>query len=140
MSNISELINICNNLNIPFCIIEGVEASQIISKTIKIFSPSQITNHLSISNDDKVFKIPLECNEFTYSKRLPEGKGYVFFDLESKDKNKVFVLENIQDVCDVMSESFGMEYFLVDENFDYLIAVNWYVIEIAGKARNYLMI
>lgn len=141
MRNISELIHSCNKLDISFYIINGIEASKIISKTIELFTPLKTTNHLSISNDkNKVFTIPLEYNEFTYSKKLPKSKGYIFFDLESKDKNKVFVFENIQNIGDVMSENFGMEYFLVDENFNYLIAVNWYVIELTDGAKDYLMI
>ena len=63
----------------------------------------------------------------------------MFFDLESKDKNKVFVLDNIQNICDMMSESFGMEYFLFNEQFNYLIAVNWYVIELTDGAKKYLI-
>ncbi len=140
MSNISELENICNDLNISFHIINGDEANEIIAQVINLFNPEKITGHLSISNsNNKVFKISLEHNEFTYSKKLPEGKGYIFFDLESKDKNNIFVLDNVQNTCDIMSESFGMEYFLCDEKFNYLIAVNWYVIELTNGAKEYLI-
>lgn len=140
MNNIAEMARVCNDLNISFHIISGDDANKIISKVINFFNPEQTTGHLSISNDgNKVFKISLEHNEFTYSKKLPEDKGYVFFDLESKDKNKVFVLDNIQNICDIMSESFGMEYFLFNEQFDYLIAVNWYVIELTDGAKKYLI-
>ncbi len=62
-----------------------------------------------------------------------------FFDLENKDKNKIFVLDNVQNICNIMSESFGMEYFLCDEKFNYLIAVNWYVIELTNGAKEYLI-
>lgn len=72
-------------------------------------------------------------------KNCQRTKGMFFFDLESKDKNKVFVLDNIQNICDIMSESFGMEYFLFNEQFDYLIAVNWYVIEFTDGAKKYLI-
>lgn len=140
MNNIAEMARVCNDLNISFHIISGGDANKIISKVINFFNPEQTTGHLSISNDgNKVFKISLEYNEFTYSKKLPKDKGYVFFDLESKDKNKVFVLDNIQNICDIMSESFGMEYFLFNEQFDYLIAVNWYVIELTDGAKKYLI-
>ena len=48
-------------------------------------------------------------------------------------------MDNIQNICDIMSESFGMEYFLFNEQFDYLIAVNWYVIELTDGAKKYLI-
>lgn len=35
-----------------------------------------------------------------------------------------------------MENSFGMEYFVSNEKTDFLIAVNWYVIQIAGSAIN----
>lgn len=65
---------------------------------------------------------------------------YFFFDLESKDRNNIFIFNNVQDICDVMSESFGMEYFLFDEYFNYLIVVNWYVIELTDGAKKYLIV
>ena len=79
MNNIAEMARVCNDLNISFHIISGDDANQIISKVINFFNPEQTTGHLSISNDsNKVFTISLEHNEFTYSKKLPEDKGYVF--------------------------------------------------------------
>lgn len=79
MNNIAEMARVCNDLNISFHIISGDDANRIISKVINFFNPEQTTGHLSISNDsNKVFKISLEHNEFTYSKKLPEDKGYVF--------------------------------------------------------------
>lgn len=67
-------------------------------------------------------------------------QGLYFFDLESKDRNNIFIFNNVQDICDVMSESFGMEYFLFDEYFNYLIVVNWYVIELTDGAKKYLIV
>lgn len=67
-------------------------------------------------------------------------QGLYFFDLESKDGNNIFIFNNVQDICDVMSESFGMEYFLFDEYFNYLIVVNWYVIELTDGAKKYLIV
>jgi len=37
-----------------------------------------------------------------------------------------------------MKKSYGMEYFVSNKNADFLIAVNWYVIEVAGLAIGYL--
>lgn len=48
------------------------------------------------------------------------------------------MIEDVRFLCRILEESFGMEYFLVDEDFTYLIALNWYVIEGAGKAVNLL--
>lgn len=67
-------------------------------------------------------------------------QGLYFFDLESKDRNNIFIFNNVQDICDVMSESFGMAYFLFDEYFNYLIVVNWYVIELTDGAKKYLIV
>lgn len=67
-------------------------------------------------------------------------QGLYFFDLGSKDRNNIFIFNNVQDICDVMSESFGMEYFLFDEYFNYLIVVNWYVIELTDGAKKYLIV
>lgn len=80
MSNISELENICNDLNISFHIINGDEANEIIAQVINLFNPEKITGHLSISNsNDKVFKISLEHNEFTYSKKITREQRVHFF-------------------------------------------------------------
>lgn len=72
-------------------------------------------------------------------KNYPNAR-VIFFDLESKDRNNIFIFNNVQDICDVMSESFGMEYFLFDEYFNYLIVVNWYVIELTDGAKKYLIV
>ncbi|MPW71852.1 hypothetical protein D6D90_09000 [Moraxella catarrhalis] len=73
-------------------------------------------------------------------KNYPNARVIFFFDLESKDRNNIFIFNNVQDICDVMSESFGMEYFLFDEYFNYLIVVNWYVIELTDGAKKYLIV
>lgn len=38
-----------------------------------------------------------------------------------------------------MEESFGMEYFVSNKTSDYLLAVNWYVIEGVGIAKDWLL-
>lgn len=80
MNNIAEMARVCNDLNISFHIISGDDANKIISKVINFFNPEQTIGHLSISNDsNKVFKISLEHNEFTYSKNCQRTKGMFFF-------------------------------------------------------------
>ena len=112
MGNISELIRVCNDLDISFNMINGDEANQIISQVIKFFNPEQTTGHLSISNDsNKALKIPLRAMSL-HIQKITQMQGLYFFDLESKDRNNIFIFNNVQDICDVMSESFGMEYFL----------------------------
>lgn len=139
MLNIKELLHTSQILGIPASVMDGEAAGFIIHHTIQTFSPIQTNGHLSIANHpDKVIKIALEDNEFTYSQKLPPSKGYVFFGTDSPDRNKIFVLNNVRDLCDITAECFGMEYFLVDEYFSYLIAVNWYVIEGSGLAMQYL--
>ena len=139
MFHTEELLHTSQILGIPASVMDGEEAQWIIDHTIQTFAPIKTSGHLSITNHpDKVIKINLESNEFTYSQKLPPSKGYVFFDTNSRERNKIFIINNVRDLCSITSECFGMEYFLVDEYFSYLIAVNWYVIEASGAAMAYL--
>lgn len=45
---------------------------------------------------------------------------------------------NAKLIGDLMENSFGMEYFVSNEKLDFLIAVNWYAIEVAGSAIQFL--
>ena len=89
---------------------------------------------MAISNDSKV--ISLEENEFTYTLAIKKQKGYLFFDQEGIDKNLVFEVENLQKVGELMEESFGIEYFLSNSDLSFLIAVNWYVIEVSDNCED----
>ena len=77
----------------------------------------------------QVFKV-----EFTYSKYLNAEAGYIFFDQTGEERDMVIYIENVQKTSLLMEHSFGIEYFLTNESFDYLIAVNWYTLEVVGSA------
>ena len=73
-------------------------------------------------------------NEFSYTNILPEESGYIFFEPTGEtEKRTVVWISDIRQAGTLFENSFGMEYFLSNENSDYLIAVNWYVVEISGE-------
>lgn len=47
------------------------------------------------------------------------------------------MIRNARLIGRLMVNSFGMEYFVSNEKVDFLIAVNWYVIEVAGDAQKW---
>ncbi|ODC05551.1 hypothetical protein BFW38_16960 [Terasakiispira papahanaumokuakeensis] len=102
---------------------------------LKKFKPFKTTGHLSIGKDSKSIKT--EEHEFSYSKKLSKGAAYIFFDQESKDRNTLVIIEEGSQLCNIMENAYGMEYFLSNKELDYLIAVNWYAIEGAGLAKNW---
>lgn len=76
----------------------------------------------------------MEGNEFSYSEYLESEPAYIFFDQEGRDRNSVVVVKDTKLIGLLMENSYGMEYFVSNEKADFLIAVNWYVVEAAGSA------
>jgi len=130
--NTKELVQISSNLGIDIVVLDENESKQYINRVINIYKPIKITGHLSIG--EETLTIPLEKNEYSYSKYLKSDPAYIFFDQESRDRNTVVVVKDAKLIGNLMENSFGMEYFVSNEKSDFLIAVNWYVIEIAGSA------
>jgi hypothetical protein len=112
------------------------EASLFISSVIARYRPEKIAGHLAISHDSVA--IPLERYELTFSKSLPQQPAYLFFDQSGADKGAVVVLPDGRALCTVLEHAFGIEYFVTNNRQDYLIAVNWYVIEGAGAAVEWM--
>lgn len=131
MSYVNELLSVGKQLEIDVDELSKDESKKIISEAIKKFNPYKTSGHLAIDIENSI-SLPIDMYEFKYSQYLPKGKGYVFFDQNHEDKERVFVIKDIRKICSIMEESFGMEYFVVDEKMDYLIASNWYVIEVLG--------
>jgi hypothetical protein len=131
---INELKSNADKVGLNYSIIKGIEAEKLISEIFRKFDPLRTSGHLAISDNSKI--IPLEYNEFTYTLAIKKQKGYLFFDQEGFDKNIVLEVENIQRVGELMEESFGIEYFLSNSNLSFLIAVNWYVIEVSGNCED----
>lgn len=131
---INELKSNADKIGLNYSIIKGIEAKKLISEIFRKFDPLRTSGHLAISDNSKI--IPLEYNEFTYTLAIKRQKGYLFFDQEGIDKNLVLEVENIQRVGELMEESFGIEYFLSNSDLSFLIAVNWYVIEVSGNCED----
>ena len=133
MSNADEILNVSKELGINCTLLTEEKGLNFTSIVLEKFKPLKTTGHLAI--DQNSISIPLEENEFSYSARLDGEQACIFFDQEGDDRKKVLLLESAQDLCKIMENSFGMEYFLSNVNGDYLIAVNWYVIEVAGSVK-----
>jgi hypothetical protein len=106
------------------------EAKMYKSMIINKYHPSNTWSHLSIDDNlnSEVHEIPIEY-EFTYSKSLPKEPVFIFFSQSSEGiKNIVLEIENGRKVGELMNH----EYFLSNENGDYLISVNYYGIQYKG--------
>lgn len=64
-----------------------------------------------------------------FSHQLSLGQAGYFFEQDVSNKNIVVVVDDVRDMSRLMEDSYGMEYFVSNEVGDFLIAVNWYVIE-----------
>ncbi|WP_336785880.1 hypothetical protein [Paenibacillus sp. MMO-177] len=131
--NARELTQTGINLGIDTILLNKIESEQYIKKVIEFFRPSKTTGHVSIGTDESLI-IPLEENEFTFSVHLKSEPAFVFFDQEGLDKNTVIVINDAKLIGQLMENSYGMEYFVSNEKVDFLVSVNWYVINVAGTA------
>jgi hypothetical protein len=127
-----ELIRVGNAVSIELDVWDENEAKPFIKRVINIYKPFKITGHLAIGGESLI--IPLEGNEYSYSSRLSSEPAYIFFDQESRDRHTVVAVKDAKSVGELMKNSYGMEYFVTNETSSYLIAVNWYGIEIVGSA------
>ncbi len=136
MNHLKELMCVGSKINVSSHSIIGDEANTYIESIFHKYKPERKIGHLMIGGDS--IAISAEKYDSVYSKELPPIKGYVFFEQNKFNKNNIFVIDDVSCLCDVMNEAYGMEYFVSDENLDFLIAVNWYVVEAAGIARRWL--
>lgn len=127
-----ELLSVGSELGIKIEILDDYEANMCIHNALEKFKPFKITNHIGIGHDS--FCLPIDEWEFSYTKYLPKESGYIFFEQSSiLSRKTVIKIDDINLFGKVIENSFGMEYFLTNKNSDFLIAVNWYVVEVAGK-------
>ena len=131
-----EILDVSRNLGIPCELLSKTKGVQFINSVFEKFSPNKKTGHLAIHHDS--ISIPLELYEFSYSSFLEKEPAYIFFDQEGLDKGNVIVVENGKEIGQIMENAFGMEYFVSNKEMDYLLAVNWHVIEGIGKAKEWL--
>ncbi|GBG07211.1 hypothetical protein PAT3040_01759 [Paenibacillus agaridevorans] len=128
-----ELLKTGGNLGIDTILLSELESERYIKRVLGFFRPYKTTGHLSIGTEESRV-LPLEQNEFTFSSHLKSEPAYIFFDQEGFDKNSVVVVNDAKLIGQLMENSFGMEYFVSNQKADFLIAVNWYVINVAGTA------
>lgn len=127
-SSIDELKNAAELLGFEYEILTGETAAAIIDKSFVTFEPFRRQGHLSIMHE-RSHKLRLDEHEYTFSKHLIDEPLIVFFEQTRNHVDVAFKLQKGQLFCDLLEECSGIEYFLTNENVDYLIAVNWYVIE-----------
>lgn len=133
-SEAKEFIETANRLNIEVELLNKEDSQKYIEKVLNSFKPFRVTGHLGIG--DNSISISLDENEFSYSENLDQESGYVFFEqYNSQGKTTVIKIVDVRKLGEIIADSFGMEYFLSNEKIDYLIAVNWYVVEISGTAK-----
>lgn len=136
MGNIDELERACGELDIRSEALSREESVKIITEVLNKYKVGKTSGHLAICHDS--ISIPIEDYEFTYSSNLDDEAIYVFFDQEGYSKKQVIEISSGQRLGEIMENSFGMEYFVTNRDFTYLLAVNWYVIEGAGSAKRWI--
>ncbi len=134
--NIQELLQVGQQLGIHITTLDQQQAQHYIERVLARYKPDQTSNHLLIG--DGALTLPLEPHEFTYSEMLEQEPVYMFFDQEGMDRQQVAVIQDAHIVGKLMENAFGMEYFLSNEQAEFLIAVNWYTIQAVGTAISYL--
>ncbi|WP_228394036.1 hypothetical protein [Chryseobacterium artocarpi] len=138
MSNkINEIQKVCKELGVECVIISKKDSIDIIDQVFKTFKVLKKSGHLAINSSDAI-SIPAEKNEYTYSANLDSEPVYIFFDQENNDRNQVVLIEDGRRMGAIMENSFGIEYFITNVNFNYLLAINWYSIEGVGSAVNWM--
>lgn len=120
--DIKEIFDVGCSLGIHVSILNKREGTAVIEKIRSIGPDINFFNHISIFEGKHY---PLEDLEFEYSNKLANNNGYLILDQE-KYKNKVILFQNVQDVCKVMAECYGLEYLIVTNEFELFIAINWY--------------
>jgi hypothetical protein len=125
---VKELLNTASFTGIKLSVMEKEFSRNFINNVLEKFKPSNITNHLSVG--ENCYTLPCEDYEFSYSESLKSEPGYLFFEQTGKGFECLLKIDEIRETGKLFYNSFGIEYFLVNENMDYLISVNWYTVQI----------
>lgn len=136
MKHIDEIVRVCNELGIDCKVVPPDEARKYNDFIVKKFNVQKQSGHLSILYQS--ISVPIEKWEFLYSEFLKDEPVYVFFDQENFHSTELVVIEKGKFLGRIMEDSYGMEYFASNIKGDYLLAVNWYVIEGAGTSIEWL--
>jgi len=136
MNCIKELVRASGDLDFDVTVMGDQNGIAYIDFILNKFKPYKTKGHLSIGGE--AITIPIEEYEFEYSKYLTDEPVYVFFEQKGSEFGEVVIIKNGNKLCNILEDSFGMEYFVSNKKGDYLIAVNWYVIEGTGTASDWL--
>jgi len=138
LANVKELIDVSKNLGIEIFLLNDRDAQEYIETVFALYNPFKTEGHLGIG--ENTVSISTEKYEFIYSQYLIEEPAYVFFGQDSNIARKsVIKINNAKILGALFENAYGMEYFVSNEAMDYLIAVNWYTIEVAGTAIENLL-
>ena len=134
-----ELVSIGREMGINIKILPENESKNIIDTAMKRFRPYKREGHLGIGGNSVT--LPINDWEYSYMEYLPKGVGLIFFEQKNLLNGKTVVkISDLRLLGKILKESFGMEYFLTNEKINFLIAVNWYVVEAAGIVQKDLKI
>ncbi|WP_223277166.1 hypothetical protein [Pseudomonas oryziphila] len=127
-----ELLSAAGRLGVKAHLVDELIAEKYISFVLEKYKPWKKSGHLSIG--DGTTKLPTDENEFVFFSSVKPGAGWIFFEQNVSNKNVVVVVDDVREISRLMEGSYGMEYFVSNECGDFLIAVNWYVIEYTDGA------
>lgn len=127
-----ELKDVAEKLGLQYEILTGEVASTIIEISFRKFEPFRRQGHLAIIHERSI-KLKLSDHEYTFSERLENEPLLVFFEQTRENMNTIFKLYKGRCFSKILEECSALEYFLTNSNVDYLIAVNWYTIEIVDN-------
>ena len=136
MGNAEEFLRAASVIGAACHTLDAADGAAYIQRLFDTFKPDRTDGHLMIGHESDDY--PLQAAETDFSLALPNRPARILFDQLSTDRGQVLELVDGPRLCEVMSQCFGMEYFVSDIDADYLIAVNWYVVEVAGSAREWL--
>jgi hypothetical protein len=133
---VENILEESNRLNIKAAVLDKTAALLYIKEVLSKFNVQKTTGHLAIYHNSE--SLPIEEFEFAYSEYLKKESGYIFFDQGGLWRDVVIEIEDGSRICEILENCFGVEYFLSNYSKDYLIAVNWYVVEGAGTALDWI--
>lgn len=132
--HLEELKNAADMLGLQYELLTGEVAATIIETSFLKFEPFRTQGHLGIMHERSV-KLKLSEHEYTFSETLADEPLLLFFEQTRESVDVIFKLYQGRAFSKLLEECYGMEYFLTNTSVDYLIAVNWYTIEIVDNVN-----
>lgn len=127
--------NAAKLLGFDYEILKDERAEKLIETVFEKFEPSFTQGHLLINSSDSV-RLKTDNHEFSFSEQLDDEPVCIFFQQYPPTAGLIFKLTKGRLFSKLLEECYGMEYFVTNQHGDYLISVNWYVIEILNN-RNF---